>query len=457
MADLGSGSLWEWFATRMASAPMRGSGSPAAALFLQADMAARRGDRPAALGLVEQVIGGDVPPPLLLAAAQSFRATLLEELGRPADALAAAQAATVQARGLAPSGPGHRAALPRALRGEAVMLARSQRLTEALAASEEAVSLARELPGEEAVLAEALATQAGTLDLLGRRPDAVAAGEAALALLHGAEPSLGLARALDAHARRLHPDDARRALALVDEAVGTLRRLDQGSDDVRRSLASALAFGAHCHRQAAHVPELVESAREALDLHLSLPHDLAADPQVLTGPVSLLADGLFKLSVLQARSGDLDAALATNAEALEAFEELARLAPGRHRDGVGLSLVNRGSMLLQTGRDQEAVETYVGAVAALRTASKDAGRDPQLALALVSLTSARLRTGCAAEAVESATEAAEIRERLYDEDPARMAVPLSNAIDLLAQAFGRSGQVAEAEAMAAWSRELVTT
>jgi tetratricopeptide (TPR) repeat protein len=482
----------------MASAPMRGSASPGAALFLQADMAGRRGDTAAALDLVQQVLAAAGTPPLMLTAAQSYRATLLHTLGRSAEAVAAAEAATELARRLHPASPDHLTALSRALRGEAVMLAQVGRLADALAASEESVRLTREQPLEDrAVLADALSTLASTLGFLDRRvealpvleelvalrrvlgdperlaaaldllaatlaragdPDgAVRVGEEALALLRGATRPLSLARALNAQSGRVQRLDADRSLALADEAVGVLRGLNQQDADVRRTLASSLALRAVGLRQRGHVPELVECAREAVDLRLGLTQDLATNPQVLTGPLFFLADGLFKLSVLQGRNGDPGAALATNAEALEAFEELDRLAPGRHRDGVGLSLVNRGSLLLQLDRLDAAADVYEDAVASLRAASRDAAVDRQLAVALTHLTKARLRTERFADAVVSATEAAEILERLHDEDPGRLAASFVAAVDLLAEAFAKSGQPAEAEAMSAWAKELLAT
>jgi hypothetical protein len=416
VTDPGSGSLWEWFAARLSSAPRPEPLPRSVALFLQAGLRARAGDAWTALRLVEQVLVDPAAAPLLLGAAQSFRAAQLVTLGRPVEALAAARSATDAARRLESTDPGDAAALPRALRGEAALLAQEQLFAEALDAGEEAVRLARALRGDDgSELVGALRSLAAILGALDRKVD---------------------------------------ALPVVDEAVHVLRGLDPAQAHVRRALASSLALQADCLRELGRVAEQVASAREAVALRRGLPQDAAAHPQLVTGPLFLLASGLFKLSVAHARAGEPDAALVANGEALQVFRELEILAPGRHPDGIGLTLLNRGNMLLQSGWPQEAAEAYAGAVAALRTSSPDPAREPQLALALAHLTAAHLGMERFPEALASATEAAEIRERLFEDDPATMAVPFANALNTLAEAFLKCGQAAESRAMADWAREL---
>lgn len=470
---------------------------PTLALYLRANLAAQAGDVETALALASQVIADPNAPLLHLSVSHSLRGAQLHRLGRPIEALAAAQAATDAARRLGGSDPDDRAVLVRALTGEAAMLTQSRRLVDAQAASREALALARALPAENRDdLATALNSWAGSLMFLGHHAEALPVleelldirrgagdrhelaltlghlarlaeqtgdlgrgldlGEEELALLR-ATGALTLAFALNAQAGRLGRRDPGRALELADEALAVAEGVDRNDADVRRCLAASYAHRAICLRAARRVREQVESARRAVSLRREIPEDLELDPAAITGPLSLLADGLLQLSIAHAQAGEFDAALAANAESLDVFRELEVLAPGRHGDGVGLSLTNRGNMLLQSGRPDEAAGAYGDAIDVLRAAASDPVRDPQLALALTNLTAVHLRAERFGDALTSATEAAEIRERLHEADPASMAGPFANSVNALADAFLGTGQLAEARAMAEWGRDLLAT
>jgi tetratricopeptide (TPR) repeat protein len=316
---------------------------------------------------------------------QETSSTLLAAIGRPEDALAAAEEAVTIRRDLASARP--EAFLPdlaMSLDSLSGCLSALGRREEALAAIEEAVATYRDLAGARPKafvpdLAGSLNNLSGCLGDLGRREEALAAIEEAVTAyrdLAGTRPEAflpGLAGSLNNLSGCLG-DLGRReeALAAIEEAV-TIRRDQAGSrpDVFLPSLATSL------HNQSSRLGDLGrrEEALAAIEEALAIRRDLAAARSEAFSP-----DLAGSLNTQSSRLDDLgrpQEALAAIEEAVTVYRDLAAARPEAFRPGLAMSLNTQSNQLADLGRPQEALAAIEEAVTIRRD---QAGTRPEVFL-----------------------------------------------------------------------------
>jgi tetratricopeptide (TPR) repeat protein len=363
----------------------------------------------AAVSRMRQSLPPDADP-LTSAGWREREAGLLYELGRPADALAAALQTLDIRRELAAADPGrHLPGLAGLLSGLGTLFSDLDRNDDAVRAGEEAVALYRDLaaadPGRYlSELARSLGNLSGTFYPLGRAADALSVTEEAVAIR----------RALAAAS----PGDDPAGLA------GSLTNL-------------GLAFSA-LGRSA----DALRAAREAVAISRDL---AAARPDRYRGELALSLNNLSNHLSELGRTAD---ALLVAQEALAIRRDLAAVSPGRYRPLIAQSLDNLGCRLAELGRPDEALAATREAVTIYREVNA-AGpawwrARTGLATALDNISVRLAALGRPAEALAASQEAVTAYRELAAATPARWRPNLATALDNLAAALSALGRQSDA-------------
>ncbi|MFD4179866.1 tetratricopeptide repeat protein [Rhodococcus sp. NPDC058514] len=272
-----------------------------------------------------------------------------------------------------------------ALNHLAFRLSEVGRAAEALAAAEEAVALNRELAvADPAVRTRDLATSLNDLSAflgaMGRLDEALSANEESLALYRGLDsfdldingPELAallssLGAGLAAVAR---PDEA---LTAIEESVALYREIAAAPDAHTMELARALNGRFQCLFVLGRREEALSAARESAECYRSL---AATRPDAYTAE---FARSLTDLSVGFSVLGRLDEALSVSEESVGLYRRLAAARPAVYAEGLALSLTNLSNALGRAGRTGAAlaaIEESVGLYRGITGAMRDAATPP---------------------------------------------------------------------------------
>ncbi|MFF7454428.1 tetratricopeptide repeat protein [Kitasatospora sp. NPDC008115] len=361
-------------------------------------------------------------------------------------------------RALAARDPGsHEADLASSLASLSVDLADVGRRAEALAAAEEALALRRRLAAEDPALHEPdLATSLANLGVrrweLGLHAEALVAAEEAVGLRRGLayedpaahEPGLATSLAyLGNHLTEVgrHAE----ALTATEEAVGIRRRIAPENPaayepDLARSLSD---LGNHLSVIGRHA-EALAAEEEAVGIR----RRLAADNPAAYEPE--LALSLSNLGVDLSEVGRHAEALAATEEAVEIRRRLAADNPTAYEPDLARSLVNLSVDLFEVGRHAEALAASEEAVEIRRRLAADnpTAYEPGFARSLANIATPLSEVGRHAEALAAAEEAVEIRRRLAADNPAAYEPDLAQSLANVATTLSEVGRHAEALAAA---------
>ena len=401
---------------------------------------------------------GDPAVTAELARALSNLGNRLGDVGRRAEALAAAEEAVAIRRQLAEDSPAaHLSDLAALLTNLGLSLAQAGRRAEALAAVEEAVAIRRQLAEDSPAahlpdLALSLNNLGVRLAEAGRQAEALAAADEAVAIYRQlAEASSAahlpnLAASLSNLGSRLG-DAGRRAeaLAAADEAVAIRRQLAEDSPaahlpDLAGSLSNLGLRLAEAGRRA----EALAAEEEAVAIRRQLAE---ASP---AAHLPDLAISLTNLGVHLAEAGRRAEALAAEEEAVAIWRQLAEASPAAHLPNLAASLSNLGLSLAQAGRRAEALAAEEEAVAIRRQLAEasPAAHLPDLAASLTNLGVRLAEAGRREEALVAADEAVAIYRQLAEDSPAAYLPKLAGSLSNLGLRLGEAGRRAEALAAA---------
>ncbi len=303
----------------------------------------------------------------------------LSALGRDEEALAAIEEAVTIYRRLADEQPDtnlpYLATLLDTMSGHLFRLGRRE---EALAAIEEAVGIyARQAVSERGAnaphFAAALNNQSNYLSQLGREEEALEAIEVAVTLYRWVaeeQPDAnlpGFAVALLNQSGRLSALGRREeALVAIEDAVTIYRRLaDEQPDTNQPGLAAALS------RQSEYLSELgrEEEASAANEEAVTLYRQWADDPSDQFLPD--LATSLHKHAGYLTGLGQQEEARAALEETVVLYRRLAHSQPDRFVPGLGASLGNLAGRLAELGRQEEALAAIEEAAAIYQRLAHD--------------------------------------------------------------------------------------
>jgi tetratricopeptide (TPR) repeat protein len=354
------------------------------------------------------------------------RADVLNTLDRPAEGLAAAQAAVEFFRREVADGNGRaRPSLALALSTAAACMRDVGRVEEAATTIAEAIEAYERLPLRRRIMhsdqvAWARAQSADLLRRLGRYEEVVAAAEEALltldtyaALTPAYLPVRALARTNLAVARA-HTGQPERARAAAGRAVDDFRRL-AGTDRAgyEEPLAWSLEFLAERWAALDRHDEAAGALREAVAIRRSR----AADSAEVAEAHALLASALVDLSDALWKLDQRVEATELSGEAAASYRTTAELDSGYELPFVRALRV-LADRLADTGRDGEAVLVAREAVAGgRRLAERDPGRRPLLARCLHTLARYLGSRHEHAEAVDASTESIALWRLLGAGDP----------------------------------------
>jgi tetratricopeptide (TPR) repeat protein len=396
-----------------------------------------------------------------LAMSLSTQSNRLGGLGRRDEALAAVEeAVAIRRRLVIAQDHLFLPDLAASLNNQSNRLSDVGRREEALAAIEEAVGIYRRLAAAQADvflpdLAMSLNNQSRHLGGLGRREESLAAALEAVAIrreLAAERPDAflpDLARSLTNQSNRL--GDAGRpeeALAAIMEAVGIYRRLAAARPDAfLPSLSGALNNQSNRLRDVGRSEEALAAIEEAVVIRREL---AAARPDAF---LPSLAMSLNNLSVHLSRLRRSEEALAAIEEAVAIRRDLAAARPDAFLPDLAASLNNLSVHLGGLGRPAEAVATIEEATGIYRrlAAARPAAFAPDLAMSLNNQSIRLADLGRLEDAHAAAEQAVAIRRELATARPAIFRLPLARALDQFAEvlsALGRNDRAAAARAEA---------
>lgn len=283
-------------------------------------------------------------------------------------------------------------------------------------------------PARQAVLHHDLAVR---LARAGRYEEAVAEGETAVRLQQPsavaadrpARAQLGRSlRNLGMHLARL--ERLPEALAAVEQAAETHERLHREEPD---AYAAELAVSTHDHSvllmRVGRLPEALAAAERAVAGHRSGAGGPGpADPRGTEESVDrrdYAARAVSQRGSVLAELGRDEEALTDAHEAVRAYRELAAEVPSAYSALLAAAISNEGMLLLRSGRVREAVTAAEEVVAVFRKLARtnpDAYED-DLARALGNLSVRQAGAGLRTEALAAAEEAVEILRRLVAANP----------------------------------------
>jgi tetratricopeptide (TPR) repeat protein len=285
--------------------------------------------------------------------------------------------------------------------------------------------------------------------------------------------------------------DAWVSLDQLAEADAQYRKLyDQAEERValkNRNDASRTNLAVLCNAWAPVKSRLTGDPGEAVRLYgraVELAREIRRDPRPEPGSpagyqvADVLLRALLQLASAAVKAGDRAKAGELYAEVGEVTEDLLRdiaakadwftqLEPDRQQkvqsyftQNLELSRTGRANNLCALGKVDEAVVIYRGVIGRSRAAAAKASTDPnardQLALQLRNFGQYMLRSGRAEEAAALLTEAVELTEQNFDQDPTRASFKHSLHYSLYYAGVARDarGQTAEAQGLFERSRTL---
>jgi tetratricopeptide (TPR) repeat protein len=360
----------------------------------------------AAVQRVQEALPRDTEPTAM--ARWSDRAgTLLSQLGRPTDGLAATQQAVAIWRKLAAASPGlYDADLAFSLNSLGIQFRALGRSANGLSHIQEAVAIYRELPriipGRDSDLARSLTNLAILFMDLGRPAEALPPAQEALAILR----TLATAS----------PDQYRPDLAkTLQNLAGVLSEMGRPID--------ALAV----------TQEAVAMYRE---LATASPDQYRPD----------LAGALVNLGALRSAAGRPEEGLRPIQEAVTIFRELATSSPRRYRPDLAASLIHLGILLSDLTRPVDALPPSLEAMAIYQELASDSPDRYQtdLARSLAIVGRSFLELGSPADALTPTQDAVAIRRELVKVSPDRYRPGLAASLNTLGLALANLGQFADA-------------
>ncbi len=380
-------------------------------------------------------------------------AARLNDLGRPAAALTAAEGAVRARRDLADLGDEHMPDFAASLNDLTRMLADLGKREAAHAAAVEAVIVYRGLAAArpEATapgLAVALNNLASARADLGRRDDALEAATEAVRLGRGLEAADRasampvLATCLNNLAAILSDlglrDDAR---AIAAEAVGLYRVLaaaqpEEFAPDLAASLSNLAAMLSRTGLRQEALAAAAEAVQQRRHLAARLPGENTAS----------LALALNNLATLLSDLDQPDQALQAAEEAASLYRDLAAARPDRFAPDLATSLNNLANRLTTLGQQEGALAAAAEAVR-LRRALAASHPDefvPNLATSLANLATMLAERGRHEDALAAATEAVSLRRTLVAARPDAFMPALAGALGNLAARLGDLGRREEA-------------
>ena len=387
----------------------------------------------------------------------------LSQLGKPEDALAAAEEAVAHYRALvATRSDAFTPALAGSLNSLAYILSDLGRREEALDAAEEAVThyraLAEARPDAYTLaFATSLDTLASRQSDLGRREDALATAEEAIAhyrALAAARPDAftpALANSLDNLAKTLSQFGGREdALVAAEEAVTHYRAFAEARPDAYTpDLATSLNNLAIMLSQLGRRKDALDAATEAVMHHRAL---AATRPDAFTPD---LARSLDNLANTLSDLGRREDAFAAAEEAVTHNRAFAEARPDAFTPDLARSLNNLANTLSQLGRQEDALAAAEEAVTHYRSlaeARPDAFT-PALAGTLNTLANTLSELDKSDEALAAAEEAVTHYRALAETRPDAFTPDLANLLNTLANKLNDLGR---REAALAAAEEAVT-
>jgi len=348
---------------------------------------------------------------------------LLRRLGRPAEALAAADEATAIYRRLSKDQPGaFLDILAAALVIRSVQLSILERRRDALTDADEAITICRKLQNDNPyvflrILAISLRNQSRCLSAMGRWEDALdAAGEAVvshrtLAQVNPDVFSVALVSSLDNQSQLLSAAGQKKeALAMADEAVKISRETAGGRRDTElTNLAGSLEIQSQRLSDVGQPEKALDAATEAVTIRRRLV-DRRRDAYL-----PALAGSLMSLSRYLSRMDRRQEALDAVNEAVTTYRELTKDRPDAFSSFLANALDNQSQRLSRVGKSQEALDAATEAVTIRRRLASE--REMNLAGLAASLENQAQRLSDAGQknkALDAATEAVTIRRQLAE-------------------------------------------